>query len=210
MATVTETEPEATPATEAGPVTFAPFLLSADRYRRMIEAGIVGNDEPIFLWNGRLVEKMSKGRPHSIAMVELMAVLVRIVPEGWYVRPEQPIRLDNTSMPEPDLSIARGRSRDHIAVDVGPGDLTLVMEISDSSLRSDSQIKYEAYAAQAIPCYWVVNLPHGRIEVYTDPTGPAEQPARYQTRRDYGPGDEISVVLDGNEVGRLAVREILP
>ena len=57
--------------------------------------------------------------------------------------------------------------------------------------------------------YWIANLVEGRFEAYTEPSGPAEQPD-YRQRKEYGPDDEIPVVLDGNEVGRLLVRELLP
>ena len=45
----------------------------------------------IFLWHGTLVEKMTKGRPHTIALTNLHHIAVRIVPEGWYVQQEGPI-----------------------------------------------------------------------------------------------------------------------
>ena len=57
--------------------------------------------------------------------------------------------------------------------------------------------------------YWIANLVEGRFEVYTEPSGPVEQPD-YGQRQEYGPDDEIPVVLDGNEVGCLLVRELLP
>jgi Uma2 family endonuclease len=69
--------------------------------------------------------------------------------------------------------------------------------------------KLKAYASGGIPAYWIVNLPKGRIEVYSQPTGPAETPS-YRERHEYGPDDGVPVILDGREVGRIAAREILP
>ena len=47
------------------------------------------------------------------------------------------------------------------------------------------------------------------IEVFTEPTGPDPQP-HYRQSRIYGPDEEVPLVIDGREVARLAVRDILP
>jgi hypothetical protein len=48
-----------------------------------------------------------------------------------------------------------------------------------------------------------------QIEVYTEPTGPVERPD-YLQRRDFGRDDMIPVVIEGQEIGRIAVRDLLP
>jgi Uma2 family endonuclease len=85
----------------------------------------------------------------------------------------------------------------------------LIVEVADSSLRRDRVFKKRLYAAAGILVYWVVNLPEARIEVYTDPSGPIERPD-YHQRRDYGQSDTVPVLIDGVEVGRLPVHELLP
>jgi len=194
------------PASATTPAaTFRPHRLTVDRYHRMIEAGIFTEDEPIFLWKGQLVEKMTKGQPHNIALNELNKILVRLVPDGWNARQEQPIVLRDDSEPEPDITIVRGASRDYPTRPPTPRDVVLLAEVSDSSLAIDSSESMEIYAREAIPCYWIVNLPERRIEVYRRPEG-----ARYAERQVYGPDDEVPVVLDGREEGRGRVREVLP
>ena len=87
----------------------------------------------------------------------------------------------------------------------------VVVEVADSSVAA-TRLSYEAlkaYAAEAIPVYWIINIHKGRIMVYSRPTGPAEKPS-YQDHREYGPDDEVPVVLDGREVGRISAKEILP
>jgi hypothetical protein len=59
-----------------------------------------------------------------------------------------------------------------------------------------------------VPVYWIVNLVDRRVQVYTDPTGPADEPT-YRQRKDYAETDEVPVTLDGREVGRIPVRELL-
>jgi Uma2 family endonuclease len=83
------------------------------------------------------------------------------------------------------------------------------VEVADSSLQHDRTLKGAIYAEARIPVYWIINLSERQVEVYTQPSGPAEEPA-YGRRDIYRPGEEISVVLRGQEVGRIAASELLP
>ena len=60
-----------------------------------------------------------------------------------------------------------------------------------------------------MPVYWIVNLVSSRVEVYSQPSGQAESPT-YNHRQDYMIGQEVPVVLDAREVGRIAVGDLLP
>lgn len=204
--TATETVPEIESGAEPD---FPPYRMTIDRYMRLIEAGVFTEKDPVFLWRGRLVEKMTKGDRHVFAVTELYPFLIGLVPVGWFVRQEQPIAMGDRSMPEPDLTVIRGGNRDFRDRTPTVRDVALVIEVSDSSLAIDSRGVLRAYAAEGIPVYWIVNIPRGRVEVYRDPTGPGES-SSYRERREYGPDDEVSVILDGREVGRVAVKEILP
>src|SRR5205823_1917874 len=90
----------------------------------------------------------------------------------------------------------------------GPRDTALVIEVAESSLHIDETAMLRACARARVPVYWIVNLVNRRVQVYTDPTGPAEEPA-YGQRQDYPETYEVPVVLDGHEVGRIAVRDLL-
>ena len=207
MATITtEIEPEA--GVEVEPE-FPPHRMTVDRYKRLVDSGVYGPKDPVFLWHGRLVEKMTEGDRHAFSSLSLAEFMRRLVPDGWSVRPDKPIVLADASLPEPDLTIVRGRPRDFVNRTPAAADIALVAEVSDSSLLLDSRPVLRAYAANSIPVYWIVNVPKMRVEVYTDPTGPAENPS-YRNRIEYGPDDDIPVVLDGTEVGRIPASEILP
>jgi Uma2 family endonuclease len=111
--------------------------------------------------------------------------------------------------PEPDVAVIRGERRDYLERRPAAADIGLVVEVADTSLEQDRGLKKRVYAEARIVIYWIVNLIDRQIEVYTDPTGPADEPD-YRQRRDYGPADEIPIMLDANEAGRLPVRELLP
>jgi Uma2 family endonuclease len=121
---------------------------------------------------------------------------------------QEPITTES-SEPEPDVVVVRGDRRLYRDRHPGPGDLALVVEVADATLARDRGSKKRVYAQAGLPVYWIINFPERKVEVYTDPTGPAEE-LDYRSRQDYGPADEIPVVLEGREVGRIAVQELLP
>lgn len=183
--------------------------LTVDHYYRWIDAGVFQPDEPYYLWKGWLVEKMTKHQPHVIAVSKLNTRLVKIVPDGWYVAPEAPISIGDASAPEPDLTVVRGRPEDYPRRPPTARDVALLVEVADSSLAEDQGDVLREYARHGIPIYWIVNIPLRRIEVHTEPTSETDAPL-YLAIRHYLPGDEIPVVLDGQEVGRVAVTDVLP
>jgi hypothetical protein len=135
-------------------------------------------------------------------------MLTRLLPIGWHVRSQEPVTLAD-SEPEPDVAVARGEITDYRRRHPSPQETALVIEVSDVTLRRDRGTKKRIYARARIPIYWVINLIDVRIEVYTNPSGPARQPD-YRTQQYYGPGDEIPVWLGDEEIGRVSVRELLP
>lgn len=184
------------------------WRLSVDQYHTMIQTGILSEDDPVELFEGWLVTKMPKNPKHSLVTLLVQGALSHPLPTGWHVRGQEPVTTED-SEPEFDIVVARGELRQYLDQHSGPQDVTLIVEVVDSSLPRDRMLKKRLYAAAGIPVYWVVNLPELRIEAYSDPSGQGEQPT-YRQQHDYGTADAIPVVLDGREVTRIAVRELLP
>jgi Uma2 family endonuclease len=176
----------------------------------MARAGILAEDEPVELLEGLLVKKMTIHPPHTFAVEALRDLLPTLLPPGWFANAQQPTTTTD-SEPEPDGYVARGARRDYVAQGrhPGPQDLALVIEAADSSLAQDQTVKLRIYAAAGIAVYWIVNLIDRRVQVYTSPTGPAAEPT-YRTRQDFGHADEVPLVIEGREVGRIPVRDLLP
>jgi len=112
------------------------------------------------------------------------------------------------SEPEPDVRVVRGERRAFAERHPGPRDLGLLVEVSDATLERDRKLKKQLYGQSLVPVYWIVDLRHRRIEVSTEPSGPVAVPG-YGSRREFVAGEEVPVVLDGVEVGRSAVSDIL-
>jgi hypothetical protein len=198
--TTTLAPPPATETTTAEGL--RPYRISVDLYERMIDAGFFRGEKTV-LWRGRLYQKMTKHEPLVHAQTELTGAMYRVVPDGWHIRTDQPLRLADDWMPEPDLMVLRGASRDYRGRRPLPHDLGLLVEVADSSLAADTGPMLATYAAAGIPAYWVVGIPDSRVRTFAEPEGPT-----YRARRDYGPGESIPVVLDGVEVGRIAAESL--
>jgi Uma2 family endonuclease len=202
LMTATQQHPFAPPLSEL-------HRLTVDQYHRMIAAGIITEDDRVELMEGLLVAMNGHNPPHDFAITALQKRLMPKLPgEDWVVRIQMPVTLD-TSEPEPDLVLARGPEREFAHRHPAPGDVALVVESSDSTLPYDRTAKGSAYARNGLPEYWILNVVDHRVEVYTDPTGPDPAPV-YRQRRDHNPGEMVSLVIDGQEVARFRVEDLLP
>jgi Uma2 family endonuclease len=181
---------------------------SVEAYEEMIRAGIITEDDPIELLDGWITEKMTKNPPHIVASELARDAIGRILPSGWFVVSQEPLRL-TVSMPEPDVMVVRGDVRSYVERLPRAEDVALVVEIADTSLSRDQGLKKSIYAQAGIPCYWLVNLIDHRIEEYTDPVTSGEN-ADYRQRRDYSGKDEIAFLLERRQVASVSVREMMP
>jgi hypothetical protein len=174
----------------------------------MIETGILTEEDAVELLEGWIVLKMPRNPPHDISL-ELLDEAVRpLLPAAWRIRIQSAVTLSD-SEPEPDLGVVRGAARQRQNRHPGPTDLGLLVEVADTSLAADRAGKGPLYARERIACYWIVNLVDRVVEVYTDPSGPAPQPA-YRHRQDYTMTDAVPLVLDGQTVGLIPVRDLMP
>ena len=184
------------------------WRFNVDQYHSMIRMGILTEDDPVELLEGWLIVKMSKSPKHRVATHLIRQALEHSVPPGWYVDSQEPLTTTD-SEPEPDVMIVRGETRQYLDHHPGPQDIALVVEVADSSLQRDRTLKKRLYASAGIAVYWIVNLSLSQIEVYTNPSGSSERPD-YRQQQDYGLEDSIPLIVDGREIARCIVREMLP
>jgi hypothetical protein len=86
--------------------------------------------------------------------------------------------------------------------------VAFVIEVADSSLDEDRSDKARLYAQSGIARYWIVHLVEAQVEIYTEPRQGKQ--AGYRTRSNYGVSERVPVVLGGQEVGQVAVCDLLP
>lgn len=137
-----------------------------------LESSGLWDRQHLELVDGELISKMGKNRPHVNALVPLLAWLFDVF-GAQYVNPETPIDVapeDNpTNEPQPDLIVLTRPSREFQDANPRPGDLSLVVEISDSTLGFDLTAKAALYARGGIVEYWVLDIPARRLIVHRDP-----------------------------------------
>lgn len=146
--------------------------LTVDQYHRMLETGILAEDEPVELLDGILVRKdrgegMTTKPLHASILSRVLTVMPALA--GCHLRVQDPITIRPRHEPEPDAAIVRGRPEEYDRRHPGPDDVVSVIEISESSLEHDRTTKLRIYAAAGVPQYLIVNLVERRVEVYEDP-----------------------------------------
>ncbi len=141
-------------------------LLTADEYQQMAETGILSEDERIELLGGEIYHLAAIGVRHANAVRALNRILNRQVGTIAIVDVQNPIRLDDESMPQPDILVLRDRNYAALPT---PGDLFILIEVGDSSHDSDRRTKFPRYAAAGIPEAWLVDLANDVIERYSEP-----------------------------------------
>jgi Uma2 family endonuclease len=191
-------------AMEWAPLPEEIYRLNVEQYESMVSAGLFTKRDRLHLINGILVAKMTKKPPHVIACEKTRDSLQRIKPKGWRVMVEAPVRIPNYNEPEPDLALARGKAEDYAARHPEPADLALIIEVAESSLRQDRELTL-IYGSAGVPTAWIVNLIDRQVEVYSDPC-----PDGYRSRLVYEPGQDVPLVIDGIELGQIAVADLLP
>src|SRR4051794_36208629 len=164
------------------------------QYHRMIEAGVLTEDDRVELLEGWIVTKMPHNPPHDAVVSIVHRKLRAELPADWIVRVQSAITLAD-SEPEPDLAIARGPEERDLAAHPASNDLAVVIEVSDSTLESDRVNKARLYARARIAAYWIINLPEAKVEVRTRPR--AGKAATYHQRRDYASGELVPLVIAG-------------
>jgi Uma2 family endonuclease len=136
-------------------------------YERLVDRGIFQPGDRIELIDGLLLVSEPQSSPHYTAIQLVERVLARAFGDGWNVRTQAPIALDDASEPEPDVAVVRGGVRDFSTAH--PVDPVLVVEVAASSLAFDREHKASLYARAGRPEYWIVNLIDRVLEVRREP-----------------------------------------
>jgi Uma2 family endonuclease len=177
-------------------------------YDRLIDRGLLDEDEPIELLDGLLVVKEPQNTPHVTAVTLVADALRAAFGPGWVVRVQGPIALDDRSEPEPDVCVVAGTARDYR--DAHPTRPALVVEVAHSGLRIAHGRKAQAYARAGIADYWIVNLVDHVVEVHRQPfrrttTRPRSGYASIETLR----AEDVITPLAA-PAARVRVTDLLP
>jgi len=149
---------------------------TVDDYHRMVEAGILSDDDRVELIDGEIIEMVAIGSRHAACVDRLARLCSAGVRNRAIVRVQNPILLSEHSEPQPDLALLRPRRDFYAAGHPGPQDILLVVEVADTSAETDREIKLPLYARAGIPEVWVVALAETHVEAHRKPS-----PGGYRT-----------------------------
>ena len=153
----------------ADTVTFRKRKFDVDEYHRLGEVGILGEGDRVELIEGELVEMAPIGGEHATVVSTLTMILARQCDSSQLVHVQNPLRLDRTSEPQPDVVLARviRGSRDVPNFK----DALLVIEVADTTYNYDRRIKAPLYARAGVPELWIVDCQNRRVEVHAGAKG---------------------------------------
>ena len=155
-------------------------------FMRMGETGILSEDDRVELIDGEVRAMSPVGPTHGSVINRLNMFFVPLLVGKAVVSIQNPVQLNDFTEPLPDVTVLRYREDFYAIAHPGPGDVLLLIEVADSSLRYDRGEKRSRYALAGIPEYWVVDVAQRRVFQYVDP-----EEAGYRTERILGEGDVI-------------------
>ncbi len=135
----------------------------------MAEAGILHEDDRVELIEGKIIQMAAIGSRHAACVKRLIKLLVREVGDSGVVGAQDPVLLPDRSEPQPDVTILRPREDFYAESHPSPEDVMLLIEVSDTSLEYDRDVKVPLYARAGIPEVWVVDLHREEILTQTRP-----------------------------------------
>ena len=133
-------------------------LFTVHDYHRMVEAGILHEDDRVELIRGEVVLMSPIGPRHNAAVMRAIQNLVRIAGDRAIVGSQGSVRLDEYAEPQPDIYLLRPKEDFYASGHAGPSDVFLIIEMADSSLEYDQLVKKEVYAETGVPEYWVADI----------------------------------------------------
>ncbi|MBS3026306.1 MAG: Uma2 family endonuclease [Dolichospermum sp. DET50] len=146
------------------------FRLNVSQYHQMSEAGIFSENDKVELINGEIIEMSPIGRRHTACVNRLNSVFSQLLGNKVIIAVQNPIILNNLSEPEPDIALLKHRADFYESGHPQPQDIFLLIEVADSSLEYDRDVKIPLYATSGISEVWLVDIYEQVIIVYRYPS----------------------------------------
>lgn len=167
-------------------IQLAKRLLTVSDYHKMAEVGILDEDDRVELINGEIIEMSPIGKLHVNRVNRITSIFKKLPDEKAILSVQNPISIGPYSEPEPDISLLEFQADFYESQLPQAEDVILVIEVADTSLGYDREIKKPLFAAAGIPELWIVNIEDEQVEVYKNPSN-----GNYTSRQDFRKGETI-------------------
>jgi Uma2 family endonuclease len=142
---------------------------TVEQYHQMAEINIFHPEERLELIKGKIIPMSPLGLKHIATVNRLTNLFYRHLLDKALISVQNSIQLDNYTEPQPDLVVAKLRDDFYATKPIQPDDIYLLIEVSDSTVKYDKEVKIPLYAENKIGEVWLVNLNNNTIEVCTKP-----------------------------------------
>jgi Uma2 family endonuclease len=146
-------------------------LVTVDEFDRMVDAGVFAPDRRLELIDGEMVDMSPIGSAHQACVDRLTTLLAPLATSGRaLLRVQGSFKASDISQPQPDVALLVPRDDYYAQAHPGPSDVLLVIEVADTSVRFDRDVKLPAYGRAGVAEAWVVDLHGGVVEIATRPS----------------------------------------
>ncbi len=145
-------------------------LFTVQEYHLMNEAGVFRDNERVELIEGEIIQMAAIGRRHAARVDRLAEFFYDQVRTSAIVRVQNPICLNDNSEPQPDIALVQRRADFYEESLPNSQDVLLLVEVADSTVNYDRDVKIPHYARSGIQEVWLWDLEANCLEVYRDPT----------------------------------------
>jgi len=174
---------------------------------QMLDSGIFAGQR-FELIDGELIDKMGQKPPHASAIQRCMELLAAIFGLAR-VRVQMPIEAGpadrESSVPEPDIAVLAEAKPDFSQRHPNGRELTLLIEVSDTTLRHDTIGKRDLYARAGVPEYWVLDIKGRRLIVHRTLN---EEKGEYASLLSHREGE--TVAIESHPGRSISVSALLP
>lgn len=160
---------------------------TVDDYEKMIQTGILTISDKVELIEGEIIQMSPIGLKHAATVIRLTNLLPSLFGNNVLISVQNSVQLNEYSQPEPDVVLLRNRSDFYETKRPTSEDILLLIEVSDSSLKYDQEIKIPLYANSNVQEVWLINLNNDTVETYRYP-----QTSFYQQKQIFTKNNQAS------------------
>ncbi|BAY47346.1 hypothetical protein SAMD00079811_49640 [Scytonema sp. HK-05] len=175
---------------------------TVEQYHKMAESGILAGDDRVELIRGEIIEMSPIGTKHAGCVNRLVNLLIQRLGKRIILAPQNPVVLNNNSEPQPDVTLLQPREDFYENAHPQPNDIFLIIEVADTTVKYDREVKIPLYAEDNITEVWLVDINEQCVEVYREPTADGYQSVQKLTR-----GESLAIQAFGDV--NITVDEIL-